>query len=399
MKQIRSNGRRDQNVAKKVLLMLDIAVVSGRQRLVGIFRYMRQTALRWNIKLISPYSPLDQDDSAANGIIVMEDTPTSNILNNRVGLTPIVALDAAESLFIQRAENIVRINVDDATIGRIAAEHLVSRGKLRSLAYVPSPQSHRWSDIRCFSIEQEAKKRGLAFHLFRNADATPLSEWLRGLPLPCGILASNLRRAADIIEAIHATGLKIPRQIIVAGVDNDEIFCDYASPTITCVDLDFEKEGFMAAAELDSLMKAKEPRPMKSMLLPPLGIMERESTSNIVPATLIVERALVFIKKNATRGIKVEDVVREMHVSRRLADLRFRQLQGETINKCIKRNQLERVTKLLKSTRLPINEITKCCGFQSDKYLKRLFLQKFGMTMRDYRKCRMAIPSRLNPAP
>ena len=387
MKKAKSAVRQVGKATKNVLLLLDIEIGPGRQRLVGIFRNMRQAALNWNIKLISSSSPVPSSSTAADGIIAVEDSSTRAILQNRIGHTPVIALDAMESIFLGDTANIVRINVDDEAIGRMAGEHLVSRGRLRALAYVPDPQNNHWSDIRCLSLEQEAQKRRIAFHRFDNADDR-LSDWLRTLPLPSGILAANHRRAVDVIEASHAAGLNIPQQLIVVGVDNEEIFCDYAKPTISCVDLDFEKEGFMAATELDALMKAKRPRPMKSLLLPPLRIIERESTATVVPASLIVERALAFIRENAASGIKVEDVVKEMRVSRRLADLRFGQLQGETINDCIRRHQLERVTRLLTSTELPIKDISKRCGFRSDKYLKRLFLQKFGMTMRTYRKNR-----------
>ncbi len=385
MKQGRTAVRQVGKATKNVLLLLDIEVVSGRQRLVGIFRYMRQAALNWNIKLISSSSPVPSSSMMPDGIIAVEDSPTDTILKNRICFTPFIALDAVDSLFQSNTANIVRINVDDAAIGRMAGEHLITRGRLRALAFVPDLRNNYWSDARCLSIKQEARKRGIDFRRFNNADGE-LSDWLRTLPLPSGIMAANYRRAVDVIEASHAAGLNIPQQLIVVGVDNEEIFCDYAKPTISCVDLDFEKEGFMAAAELDALMKAKRPRPLKSLLLPPLRIIERESTATVVPATLIVERALAFIRENAASGIKVEDVVKEMRVSRRLADLRFGQLQGETINDCIRRHQLERVTRLLTSTELPIKDITKRSGFRSDKYLKRLFLQKFGMTMRDYRK-------------
>ncbi len=387
MRQIKKAEHQIKKTMKSVLLLLDIEVASGRQRLVGIFRYMRQTAANWNIKLISSSSPVPSSSVAVDGIIAVEDSPADTILKNRICLTPFIALDAVDSLFHGNTANIVRINVDDAAIGRMAGEHLVSRGRLRTLAYVPDPRNNHWSDIRCQSIEQVAQKYGIAFRHFNNADGE-LSDWLRTLPLPIGILASDHLRAVEVIEASHTAGLSIPQQLIVVGVDNEEIFCDYAKPTISCVDLDFEKEGFMAAAELDALMKARRPRPLKSLLLPPLRIIERESTATVVPASLIVERALAFIRENAANGIKVEDVVKEMHVSRRLADLRFGQLQGETINDCIRRHQLERVTRLLTSTDLPIKDITKRCGFHSDKYLKRLFLHKFGMTMRDYRKTR-----------
>lgn len=44
------------------------------------------------------------------------------------------------------------------------------------------------------------------------------------------------------------------------------------------------------------------------------------------------------------------------------------------------------VTKALKETAQPIDDIARSCGFKNGNYLKNLFRSRFGMTMREYRE-------------
>ena len=44
------------------------------------------------------------------------------------------------------------------------------------------------------------------------------------------------------------------------------------------------------------------------------------------------------------------------------------------------------VTKALKETAQPIDDIARSCGFKNGNYLKNLFRRRFGMTMREYRE-------------
>ena len=78
-------------------------------------------------------------------------------------------------------------------------------------------------------------------------------------------------------------------------------------------------------------------------------------------------------------------MVRTMHVSRRLADLRFRQMQGESINACIVRHKLEQAERLLKSGNLSIVRIADLAGFRDAKYLMRLFRNRHGVSMNVWR--------------
>ena len=119
------------------------------------------------------------------------------------------------------------------------------------------------------------------------------------------------------------------------------------------------------------------------------AIIHRESTFPLSNAGKLVQKALAFIDRNASRKIGVSDVVAHLRVSRSLANLRFRELQRETIHETITRVRLEEVRRRLSSTRDTIEKISTDCGWASRNTLKNLFKRTFGCSMRDFRSSRL----------
>ena len=115
------------------------------------------------------------------------------------------------------------------------------------------------------------------------------------------------------------------------------------------------------------------------------SVIERESTAPSSAKGLLVLRAEEFMRDNSIGNICVDDIARHLNVSRRLLDLRFREITGKTVLEAIQAEQLKRVCDLLRITSLSITEISYQCNFRSENHLKRLFKQTFGMTMREYR--------------
>ena len=98
----------------------------------------------------------------------------------------------------------------------------------------------------------------------------------------------------------------------------------------------------------------------------------------------VAARALELIRREACSGLKAAQVVKAMGVSERLAETRFRQATGRRITEEIAAVRLERVLELLRDPKQDIGPIANLCGWRSDAYLKRLFRQRFGMTMREW---------------
>jgi len=67
-----------------------------------------------------------------------------------------------------------------------------------------------------------------------------------------------------------------------------------------------------------SQTREKASLPAKTIVVPARKVVERESTTPITTSAQLVQRAIDFIGMNAHKGIGVNDVVRELGVSRRL---------------------------------------------------------------------------------
>ena len=116
------------------------------------------------------------------------------------------------------------------------------------------------------------------------------------------------------------------------------------------------------------------------------GIVQRASTAEQSHAGRLVQKAVAYIDAHALEGIGVMDVVRHLKCSRRLADLRFRELQGCSILDAITERRLDEVKRRLSTTREKMDAIAAACGYANPTYLKNLFKRRYGITMRDFRK-------------
>lgn len=64
----------------------------------------------------------------------------------------------------------------------------------------------------------------------------------------------------------------------------------------------------------------------------------------------------------------------------------FKQQTGELINDCLSRRRLEKAMELLGVRSLTMREIAAACGFASQNYLNRVFKQKYGLSLTEYRR-------------
>ena len=158
---------------------------------------------------------------------------------------------------------------------------------------------------------------------------------------------------------------------------------------------DFIGEGRLAAEILERMMAGRDLPPGKR--IQKVGIREivhRESTVAQSVAGRFVQKVLAYINKNALKKIGVSDVAKRFKVSRSLLELRFRELQGESVYEAILRIRMEEVKHRLRHTNMPIAEIIAACGWQNAISPKALFRKRFGMSMSQYRAANTIASSR-----
>ena len=87
--------------------------------------------------------------------------------------------------------------------------------------------------------------------------------WLKGLPRPAGVMASDDFRALQLLAACRRADVGVPEEVAVIGVGADDIACELADPPLSSVILNAWKMGYEAAAMLDRLMRGNSCRPPK----------------------------------------------------------------------------------------------------------------------------------------
>jgi len=381
---------------KNILVIASTASKAARDQLSGLLHIARLYP-EWDLRILSP----EQLESAKS-----EAKPTADcdaiILLNPVDLSaagidshcPTVIVDCPAVNCKGRAR-VQRIVIDNAMIGKIAAERFLRRGFV-NFAYV--------GDL--LETEHDAQERGEGFrqvvqtipcHTFtsllklpetddvrqRNADAT-IDDWLVKLPKPCAIFVYSDFYARPILSRCRHIGISVPQQISVISVDNDPLICENTRPTLSSIDVDFEEPGTLAAHCLRRLLSPR------GKIRPPIAyrtfsLVERQSTFDSHGTSRIVENAMKIIRAQALTPITISDIARTLSVSTRTLQQRFAAVKGHGPKEELQNIRLETAKHLLLNSAIPIEEISERCGFNDPSALKKCFKSRTGQSMRDYR--------------
>ena len=392
MSVIRSS-RRIHNVA----VVLRLAGASGRDLLSGISRYARENC-HWRMTVVNGPDLAPEALAAEltsgrfDGIITSEAVTDSDVLRLAALGLPLVVIGWHGNLNHARLEGVTFVRNDDEDIGRLGARHLRALGRFRTYGFVRSESRTYWALLREKGFREELARSGAKPSVLRLSPHAPhggaeLLAWLRRLPKPAAVMAAYDELAVRVLDACRAADIDVPRQTAVLGVDNDALLCDFSTPPLSSVYPDHLREGEMAAAELARLLSAgkRARRAVRSVVCRGKTVVERASTAALAPAAHLVEDALRFIARNADRPFDVGDVARHLRVSRRLADLRFKEFGGGTIAQTIRAARLAHVAARLRETDLPIGHIAAACGYDNLQHLANAFRRAYGMTMSAYR--------------
>ena len=384
--------------ARRVVVALRMAGIAGQDKLNGIFSYLDENR-RWSLAIYRTLHEFTAETvrmeiaRGTDGFLVGLPGATDALdAIARTGV-PTVLLNVPGDALLRRGAAVAMVKSDAGEVGRIAADVLLSQGVYRCYGYVGYRTDDDWSRERGRAFREALDRAGFVTRMYdlthfrdRVASRTHLAKWLKSLPKPCGILAACDDRAYEIIDVCREAGIRIPAEIGLLGVNNDPLLCENSSPKISTVQPDFKEEGRLAAELLARMMAgAAANGPDKTHLVGVKTVVHRETTFPLSNAGKLVQKALAFIGRNAGRGIGVSDVVRHLKVSRALINMRFRELQHETLRDVIVRTRLDEVKRLLSDTGDTIESISLSCGWTNPNVLKNLFKRRFGMSLRDYR--------------
>ena len=276
----------------------------------------------------------------------------------------------------------VRANQD--AVAELAMNHFRERGFTR-FAYCGSPRERLWPPTGEI-FRKLAESSGYTCDVYQAAyekEARTLrigdmAKWLRPLPKPVALLARDDLRAREVLDACQLASLHVPEEIAVLGVNDDELICEMANPPLSSVMHNARRIGYEAAAMLHRLMVGK--KVIADIVIDPLGVKTRQSTDLLAIEDPEVAKAVRFIREHACEGIRVDDVLDQVALSRRALEKRFRSAVGRPPHMEIRRAQLERVKELLVGSDYKLEKIAEITGFSSAQYLAGLFRRMMHMT-------------------
>ena len=385
-------------VPQRVVVALRMAGIAGQDKLNGIFDYL-SSGRRWQLIIYRTKHEFTADvvqhelERGTDGFIVgIPDTDDALAVIAKSNV-PVVVMNVTGGGVEKRETGIAFVKSDADAVGRDAAHALLRQGVYRAYGYVGYRTNDDWSRERGKAFRNALEMAGFVGRMFdvehyrdNVEDKATLVKWLKDLPKPCGILAACDDRAFEILDVCREVGLKVPAEIGVLGVNNDPILCENAEPRLSSIQPDFIGEGRLAAELLDTMMTGgRIPPSQRERCVGVRTVVHRESTVAQSESGRFVQKVLSYISREALKGIGVEDVARHFKVSRSLLELRFGELQRESVYEAMLRIRLEEVKRRLRFTNDPISEITATCGWKNPTPPKALFKRRFGISMRDFR--------------
>ena len=374
----------------RVALIVETSLASGRDILCGIARYLRAHG-PWSIY----HEPRSLEESVPPWLLDWRgDGIIARIQNRPIAEAVIAAgLPVVDVLGLVPGLPIPLVHVDDQAIARLGAEHLVERG-FRHFGYC-AVEGANWSDARQAGFEAIVREAGFDCSVCRlppdtrglanwEAQQDLLTDWVRSLPRPVGVMVCNDPRGQLVLEAARRAGAAVPEQVAVIGVDNDEPLCEISSPPLSSIRPDHERVGYEGAALLDQMLRG-EPAPQEPVYVPPAGLITRLSTDVLAIDDPNVATAVRFIREHACDGIGIDDVVAHIPLSRSTLQRRFRKVLGRSVHEEILRIRLRRVHELLVDSDLSLESVADKAGFAHRQYLGEIFKARTGYTLAQYR--------------
>jgi len=156
-------------------------------------------------------------------------------------------------------------------------------------------------------------------------------------------------------------------------------------PTLSTIMLN-EKGRIHAACDILDSMMAGACAPKSPIMIPPAGVIERESTNVLATPDRAVATALRYMWDHIDLDLSVESIGEAVGMSSRQLARHFKQALGRTITEELRRKRLHDLKVLLRSTNIPIAELAPMVGFRSTTYLHHTFREAFGITPLQYRR-------------
>ncbi len=213
------------------------------------------------------------DSGRVDGIIVIGQSDQSDVLDAAAErYQPLVVWGAWRA-----GQKHVTVGSDNVDGGRLAARHLLERGRTR-LAFLGNPEVPEFGQryegfLSVLPDKLRAMHHLLPVHLTADYSYAAVHNFLRRRPPVDGVFAASDVVAMSAIRALADIGLAVPRDVAVVGFD-DAPMAAHANPPITTIRQDVERGAALLCDLLFRRMAGEATAPVQ---LPPTLVVRASS--------------------------------------------------------------------------------------------------------------------------
>ncbi|KGQ70117.1 hypothetical protein OA57_08645 [Chelonobacter oris] len=382
----------------RIALLFNANKVYDREVMEGIGEYIQASSCNWDVFLEDDFvhRELQLNLSSVDGIIADFDNPILvTQLTEHPHHVPIVAVGGSYHHPADYPPSIPYVATDNYALIEMAFTHLRSKGLHHFAFYgVPSENRRHWSEERRFAFEQLMQANHYDSYIYLGHETRQenwqisqqeLNQWIRSLPEHTGIIAVTDARARHLLQTCENLRIAVPEQLCIIGIDNEELIQYFSRVSLSSVVQGTKSMGYQAAKILQNMLLKKKVK-TAPVLISPIKVEARTSTDYRSIHDPLVIQAMHYIRLYAYSGIKVEQVLDYVKLSRTNLERRFKKELDKTIHQVLHEEKIARARKLLISTSISIYEISEMCGYPSIQYFYSVFKKESGYTPNDYRR-------------
>lgn len=174
---------------------------------------------------------------------------------------------------------------DNYSAGQLAVEHLLARGR-RSIALINGEPSYAAATDRAAGSRDAMAAASLTL----TGGDSLYGQWTEGWGRQCtqtllasnqpldAIVAGSDQIARGVLDQLRESGLSVPADIAVIGVDNWNILSETARPPLTSIDMNLQELGRAAARSLSDAIAGQSTPGTRRL---PVRVVPRESTASV----------------------------------------------------------------------------------------------------------------------
>ncbi|HCC53155.1 MAG TPA: transcriptional regulator [Porphyromonadaceae bacterium] len=377
----------------KILLLTDFSSGYSRNILKGVVKYAKEQG-GWSFQRMPLYYRMVYGEKGvldwakrwnASAIIALLNDVNIELLNDLH--IPIIVQN-----YRDRHQHVSNLTGNYFGTGVMAARFFINKG-YRHFAYYGFKGSV-WSRERADGYKDEIKKHRYPLYTFDDIpreeeewsyNLVELAQWLEQLPKPIALFACDDQFALRISETCSIYNIKVPDDIAILGVDNDELLCNISNPPLSSITVDATNGGYQAGKLLHQLIKKEIPHPV-NIIVEPLMIENRGSTEKYAVSDKHIRHILNYIANNYVNPISVTDLVKQVPLSRRVLEKKFKIETGDTLYQYIQNYRINEFKRLLLTSDDSLFDIAFRSGFDNYKNISRIFKKYNTLSPSEYRK-------------